>query len=135
MEYYSNNRRFSLDLRYASQGITICFKVKNRVWIEGDSGTFLGEGRARLLENIEQFGSITEAAKNMNMSYRKAWNMVDIMNKQSSKPLVEKSAGGIKGGGANVTDYGFYVLKIYKEVSKGCRDYLNDKMKNYDLEP
>lgn len=66
-------------------------QVKGRVWLETAKGTFAGEGRITLLEKIEEFGSITEAARSMKMSYRQAWEQIDAMNKQSEKPLVDQS--------------------------------------------
>ena len=65
-----------------------------RVWIDGSEGTFLGYGRIVLLERIRQYGSITQAAKSMEMSYRHAWELVDSMNRQARKPLVETASGG-----------------------------------------
>jgi len=50
---------------------------RGRVWIDGTEGTFIGHGRVVLLERIREYGSITQAAKSMEMSYRRAWEMVD----------------------------------------------------------
>ena len=59
------------------------YELKGRVWIEGASGTFLGYGRVVLLERIAEFGSISKAAKSMDMSYRHAWELVDSINRQA----------------------------------------------------
>jgi len=59
------------------------YELKGRVWIEGASGTFLGCGRVVLLERIAEFGSISKAAKSMDMSYRHAWELVDSINRQA----------------------------------------------------
>ena len=72
--------------------------MHGRLWIEGKKGTFLGHGRIVLLERIREYGSISRAAKSMEMSYHHAWDLVDSMNRQTTKPLVEKGTGG-KGGG------------------------------------
>jgi len=74
------------------------YALRGRIWIEGGDGTFLGYGRAELLERIERFGSISQAARSMNMSYRHAWELVDSINRQAKSPLVETSVGGRKGG-------------------------------------
>lgn len=74
------------------------YELMGRIWIEGKDGTFLGYGRVILLERIKEYGSISEAAKSMNMSYRHAWELVDSINRQARKPLIETATGG-KGGG------------------------------------
>lgn len=91
-------------------------KVMGNIWIEGKNGAFIGLGRMRLLEKIKEHGSITVAARSMKMSYRQAWELVDSMNKQSSKPLVETAAGGVGGGGTRVTKEGDKAVKYYKKL-------------------
>ncbi|MEK6615421.1 MAG: ModE family transcriptional regulator [Bacteroidota bacterium] len=86
------------------------------IWIEGKNGAFIGIGRMKLLEQIKEHGSITVAARSMKMSYRQAWELVDSMNKQSPKPLVETAAGGVGGGGTIVTKEGDKAIKYYKEL-------------------
>src|SRR5512138_3458478 len=77
-----------------------------RVWIDGPEGTFIGYGRVVLLERIREHGSITKAAKSMEMAYRHAWDLVDSMNRQARTPFVELATGGKGGGGARVTAAG-----------------------------
>ena len=62
------------------------YRLKGRLWIEGSEGTFLGYGRVVLLERIGEHGSISAAARSMDMSYRHAWKLVDSMNQQSNTP-------------------------------------------------
>ncbi|MCP4995252.1 MAG: LysR family transcriptional regulator, partial [Gammaproteobacteria bacterium] len=69
-------------------------RLGGRIWIEGPEGTFLGYGRVVLLERIREHGSISAAARSMEMSYRHAWELVDSMNRQSRSPVVVKSTGG-----------------------------------------
>ena len=76
--------------------------IKSRIWIESDKRIFLGVGRIRLLEQIQQDGSINKACKSLNMSYKKAWKLVDEMNAVSKTPVVEKASGG--SGGAIYLD-------------------------------
>ncbi|TAN45233.1 MAG: LysR family transcriptional regulator [Nitrospirae bacterium] len=87
--------------------------LKGRIWIDGAEGTFLGYGRIVLLERIKEYGSITQAAKSMKMSYRRAWELVESMNSQSPKRLVEASTGGKGGGGAVLTDAGEDAVKLF----------------------
>jgi len=96
--------------------------LRGHIWIEGSEGTFLGYGRVALLERIREYGSITEAAKSLEMPYRKAWLLVDSMNRQVPKPYVVTSAGGRKGGGTIVTPEGERAIaqfwKIHEEFQK-----------------
>ena len=76
----------------------------------------IGPGKADLLEMIDQYGSISAAAKQMKMSYRRAWELVDTMNRCFDEPLVKTSPGGSHGGGAQVTEFGFYILQCYRDL-------------------
>lgn len=76
----------------------------------------LGPGKAALLATIAQTGSISAAARSMGMSYRRAWNLVNEMNRAFRAPLVASEAGGRRGGGAVVTDVGSDVLLRYRRM-------------------
>lgn len=76
----------------------------------------LGPGKADLLAAIGRLGSITAAAKDQGMSYRRAWLLVDEMNRAFQEPVVAASFGGAKGGGANLTATGQAVIDIYRRV-------------------
>ena len=76
----------------------------------------IGPGKAELLRLIENTGSISGAAREMGMSYRRAWTLVETMNGAFREPLVEAATGGRGGGGARVTDFGREALKRYKAV-------------------
>lgn len=73
----------------------------------------MGPGKAELLQGIERTGSIRSAAREMGMSYRRAWMLVDVMNRAFREPVVEASTGGARGGGARVTPFGRDVLRRY----------------------
>ena len=104
--------------------------VKSRLWVVGKEGTFLGEGRVALLHAINRLGSISKAAKSMNMSYLKAWKLVKSMNQTSPKPLVKKSSGGKDGGGTTLTEYGHKAIKLFEELSDKHNQYLSQKFEN-----
>lgn len=70
----------------------------------------MGRGRAELLKQIAQTGSISKAASAMKMSYKAAWDAVDAMNTAYGEPLVESATGGSRGGGSRVTTLGVQVL-------------------------
>ena len=76
----------------------------------------MGPGKADLLEAIQQKGSISAAALSMNMSYKRAWDLVNTMNKSFKQAVVATSVGGGKGGGAQVTDFGLQVLVQYRVI-------------------
>lgn len=76
----------------------------------------IGPGKADLLDALIRTGSISAAARAMDMSYRRAWLLVDTMNRSFRGPLVEASKGGSGGGGAQVTPLGLDVLARYRAM-------------------
>lgn len=76
----------------------------------------MGPGKADLLDAIRAHGSISGGGKAMGMSYRRAWQLVDTMNRCWREPLVETSPGSHHGGGARVTPLGARVLALYREL-------------------
>jgi molybdate transport system regulatory protein len=76
----------------------------------------IGPGKADLLAAIERTGSISAAARQMGMSYRRAWLLVEAMNSAFRQPLVETLTGGEGGGGARVTKLGEEVLRRYRAM-------------------
>ncbi len=76
----------------------------------------LGPGKARLLEAIRDTGSISAAGRAMEMSYKRAWMLVEEMNAAFQDPLVDSTRGGPGGGGARVTEAGLRVLALYRSV-------------------
>ncbi len=74
---------------------------------------FLLEKRIKLLYAIEEHGSISKAAKAVPMSYKSAWEAVDVMNNLSTEPIVERETGGKNGGGTTITEYGKKLLGTY----------------------
>jgi molybdate transport system regulatory protein len=76
----------------------------------------MGPGKAELLEHIAETGSISAAARRMDMSYRRAWLLVDTMNQCFKSPVVETATGGKGGGGARISDFGREVLRRYREM-------------------
>jgi len=103
---------------------------RGRVWIDGIDGTFLGHGRVVLLERIREYGSITKAAKSMEMSYRHAWDLVDSMNKQAKRPFVELATGGKGGGGARVTEDGEHAIQLFWKFSQDFQTFLEKEQKS-----
>jgi molybdate transport system regulatory protein len=81
----------------------------------------LGPGKAELLERIADTGSIAAAGRAMGMSYRRAWQLVETMNGMFTEPLVDRTRGGARGGGAVVTEAGNAVLDAYRGLESEAR--------------
>jgi len=73
--------------------------INGRLWLESNGSRFFGPGPLELLERINETGSINQAAKQMKMSYKKAWEIINTLNEQSAQPLILTQAGGSSGGG------------------------------------
>lgn len=76
----------------------------------------MGPGKAELLDAIDHFGSISAAAKSMKMSYKRAWDLTNLINISFKEPLIETSPGGKHGGGARLTDFGRFILSSYRSL-------------------
>lgn len=83
---------------------------------------YLGPGRADLLELIAETGSISAAGKRMDMSYKRAWSLVQALNEGFGAPLVEASRGGSGQGGATLTPAGQEILRLYRHMQQATRD-------------
>jgi molybdate transport system regulatory protein len=94
--------------------MTIKLDNKTCIW-RGDEPA-MGAGKADLLDAIIATGSISAAGRAMNMSYRRAWMLVDTMNRSFVEPLVRTAAGGQQGGGASVTAAGLVVLAEFRKM-------------------
>lgn len=95
-------------------------EIRVRHWVFVDQVKFFGPGRYELLERIGETGSIAQAAKDMGLSYKKAWAMVDALNTLGNGPYVVTQKGGTKGGGTILTETARNVMQAYKR--------LNDKL-------
>lgn len=89
-------------------------KIQARLML--DEEIAFGPGKADLLDAIAATGSISAAGKQLGMSYRRTWLLVDAMNRCFQNPLVETATGGVQGGGARLTHYGVDVLKRYRQL-------------------
>lgn len=99
--------------------------IRARFWLVSKQGQgYLGVGRIKLLENIEQFGSINQAAKQMAMSYKKAWKLIEDMNQLHSQPLVLSEKGGKSGGGTQLTELGKHYVSEFRALEKRLELFL-----------
>lgn len=105
-------------------GNGLSLRVNGRLWIESQNDRFLGPGRVELLERIIEVGSIAKAASAMEMSYKKAWDLINSMNTQALHPFVLTQAGGKKGGGAIVTEEGKKAIAAYRSLQLRFQQFL-----------
>ena len=100
-----------------------------RIIVVSNDQIALGPGKVDLLEEIERSGSISKAARELGLSYRRAWTLVDTMNKNFKSCLVTGSAGGKKGGGASLTPLGSKVAKTYRAMEAKAEKALQENWK------
>lgn len=105
------------------------YTVNGRIWVEKEGETYIGYGRVILLERINKYGSISMAARSMDMSYRRAWELVESMNRLSKKKLVETRTGGRSGGGAMITDEGERAIKLFWSLYDDLKIFLKEEDK------
>lgn len=84
--------------------------------VDADGRTFLEDNRIRLLEAIDELGSISKAARQVPLSYKTAWDAVQTMSAMASQPLVVRTTGGAGGGGSRLTDYGRRLVAFYRAL-------------------
>lgn len=82
----------------------------------GKSAAAMGPGKAELVERIGRTGSISAAAREMGMSYRRAWQLVEALNGAFREPVVETAIGGRSGGGARVTPFGAGLVARFRAM-------------------
>jgi molybdate transport system regulatory protein len=87
----------------------------------------IGPGKADLLVAIDRTGSISAAGRELGLSYRRAWLLVDVMNRSWAEPLVSTAKGGTQGGGARLTPLGHEVLLLYRELERAAVRVANGK--------
>jgi molybdate transport system regulatory protein len=80
------------------------------------SGARVGPGKAKLLESIRDTGSISAAARDMGMSYKRAWLLIESINQAFETPAVSAAIGGLHGGGAKLTEFGRDLLERYRRI-------------------
>jgi molybdate transport system regulatory protein len=90
--------------------------VRLTVRVDFGSGRSLGPGKVHLLEAIGKTGSISQAGRSLGMSYRRAWVLVDDLNRCFREPVVATQPGGAKGGGAAITPFGRRLIEHYRSI-------------------
>lgn len=102
-------------------------KIKSKLWLEVDGRPVFGRGRRFLLEAIDKSGSINQAAKKINISYRKAWGYIKAMEERLGIKLIDRQIGGRSGGGATITEDARRFLKQYEALEKGIQELVDER--------
>ena len=92
----------------------------------------LGPGKTDLLEAIGRTGSISAAGREMGMSYRRAWLLVDEVNKMFTRPVVVSSVGGAHGGGAQLTDFGRALVAAYRRIEARTAQAIREELAPFE---
>lgn len=90
--------------------------VRFRMRITAGDVIAIGPGKVELLEAVDRTGSITGAAKRLRMSYRRAWVLLDTLNRSLREPAVDSAKGGEQGGGSTVTEAGRQLIQLYRHI-------------------
>ena len=101
-----------------------------RFRVDFSAGCSVGAGKIELLEAIARTGSLSQAAREMSMSYRRAWLLVDSLNRDFDAPVARTSVGGSGGGGAVLTDFGRELIAAYRALEGGIRELADRKLRS-----
>jgi molybdate transport system regulatory protein len=102
-------------------------QIRSKLWIEMEGEPVFGRGRMMLLDAIGRHGSINQAAREINISYRKAWGYIKAMEARLGLRLVERQAGGKNGGGATLTAEAREFLHKYARLEDGIRALVDER--------
>ena len=108
-------------------------QVRSKVWLEAQGRPVLGPGRLELLKYIDQQGSISQAARLLKMTYRKAWGQIKAMEEQMGLPLVQKQTGGPGGGGTRLTQEARRLLSKYILLAQGIEEEVDRRFQEIFL--
>ncbi len=104
-------------------------EIKSKLWIEVEGRPVFGRGRRFMLEAIDKYGSINQAAKEINISYRKAWGYIKAMEERLGFKLIDRQTGGRNGGGATLTKDAREFLKKYEALEEGIKELVDDRFR------
>ncbi|HHV38051.1 MAG TPA: LysR family transcriptional regulator [Tepidimicrobium sp.] len=105
--------------------------IKSKFWITLDGEKVFGKGPCTLLKMVEKLGSLNKAAKELNMSYSKAWGIINRAERLLGYSLLETKTGGTGGGGSYLTDKAKILIKDYDLFSNEARISLEGIFKKY----
>ena len=99
--------------------------------ILGGGSAAMGPGKAELIARIDTTGSISAAARDMGMSYRRAWQLVEAINKSFREPVVVTATGGKRGGGASVTEFGRALVAQFHAMEDKASSAIAEELAQY----
>lgn len=104
------------------------YKLRTKIWIVDQAGNVLfGMGRVKILEAIEQHGSINAAAKALKMSYRAVWGRIKATEERLGRELIVRTTGGASGGGSALTPYAKELIADYKSFRRLVIDEADER--------
>lgn len=92
----------------------------------------MGPGKAELIERIAQTGSISAAARAMGMSYRRAWQLVEALNRDYRERVIDTATGGKRGGGARVTPFGSSLVRMFRTMEEKASDAIARDLRRFE---
>lgn len=101
-------------------------QLKYKIWIEVEEGKIFGVGPLKLLRGVKETGSLSEAAKNMNMSYNKAHTLIKSIEEKLGYKLISSRTGGLKGGGSELTEKAEKFIIAYQNFYDECETSLKE---------
>ena len=96
--------------------------------VDFDGADSVGPGKIRLLELLKETGSIAAAGRAMDMSYRRAWLLIDALNRSFRQPVVATKLGGNGGGGAELTPFGEELVAYYRDMETVAKATLRPQL-------
>ncbi len=131
----------NIDVIYCELG---CFKekrrtrlyIKTKTWMENEKKELLfGKGKTEVLIEIEKTGSISKAAENLGMNYKKAWSHIKLLQKNLDDVLVETHKGGGENKGTFLTPLAKEYIRKYKQLQTEVEEFANERFKELFLKP
>lgn len=101
--------------------------VRSKVWFESSGAHIFGSGLAGLLENVNRSGTLQKAAKASNMSYRYAWNLINMAERHFGKMLINRHAGGKSGGSSILSSEGLRMLDVFRKLNDEVAAFTDEK--------
>jgi molybdate transport system regulatory protein len=99
------------------------YSMRTKIWIEDRNGKVVfGAGRFRILESVARHGSLSEAAKELGMSYRAVWGKIKATEERLGRQLLRKQTGGASGGGSALTPFAVNLLQSYRKLQSQTRE-------------
>jgi molybdate transport system regulatory protein len=112
--------------------IAIMTNTKITLRVDFGSKRSVGPGKIRLLEEIWRGGSISQAGRSLGMSYRRAWLLIDDLNRCFRQPVVRAKSGGWQGGGAVLTEFGVELVRDYRAIESAASGAAKSRLRGLE---